>query len=214
MRVAKGESWQATRDELNAVNAVKLRDRLSAAHKIILWAHHSHVAYNTTRRNITSMGERLHARIPGELYTIGTFAGGGRVIDGALFGERALPSTRRLGVERLLQAVDRDAYFVDLKSLPTTDPQAGWLVEDTSRLEAIARRPTVLARDFDGAVYIAQVHPAEFSDSVAVRWILRVLGFVEAHYIGVGIVVVTGLGWLVWVIARAIARRVRRRAPA
>ena len=33
-------SWQVTRDELNAANAVTLRDRLSATHKIILWAHH------------------------------------------------------------------------------------------------------------------------------------------------------------------------------
>ena len=115
------------------------------------------------------MGERLHARLGSELYTIGLFAGGGRVIDGALFGERDLPSTRAYGVERLLQAVDRDAYFVDLKALPTTDPQAGWLVEASSRMEAMFPRPTVLARDFDGAIYIAHVHPAEFTDSIVAR---------------------------------------------
>jgi len=203
-------TWQMTRDELNANNAVKLRDQLSAAHEIILWAHHSHVAYDSTHRNIVSMGERIHARMPGDVYTIGLFAGGGRVIDGALFGERDLPSTRRFGVERLLQAVDRDAYFIDLKSLPTTDPQAGWLVPDSARMEVFGRRPTVLAKDFDGAIYVARVHPADFIDSAVGRWVLRALGFVEAHFIGVAILLVTGVGWLIWAIARRIRRWLRR----
>ncbi len=207
---AAGGSWQATRDELNAVNAETLRERLSATRKIILWAHHSHVAYDSTGHDTVSMGERLHARHPDQLYTIGLFAGGGRIIDGVLFGERELPSTRTFGVERLLRAVDRDAYFVDLKTLPTTDPRAGWLVEDTSRMESLERRPTILAKDFDGAIYIATVHPADFIDSVAGRWMLRALGFVEAHALGVGLVLVIGLAWLAWAIARAIVRRVRR----
>jgi erythromycin esterase-like protein len=203
--------WQVTRDQLNADTALALRDRVSAGHKIILWAHHSHVMYNSTHRNVVSMGERLHTRIPTELYTVGLFAGGGRVIDGALFGERDLPSTRRFGVERLLQAVDRDMYFVDLKSLPTTDPQAGWLTEDTSRFEVFSARPTVLAKDFDGAIYVAHVHQAEFTDSVAARWILRLLGFVEAHFIGVGILLLISIGWLIVAVIRTIARRIAKR---
>jgi erythromycin esterase len=210
-RAAASEgAWQATRDELNAKNALMLRDEVSAAHKIILWAHHSHVAYNSTGRNIDSMGEHLHAKIPSELYTIGLFAGGGRVIDGALFGERDLPTTRRFGVERLLQAVHGNAYFVDVKRLPTTDPQAGWLIEDSARHEVIAQRPTVLAKDFDGAVYVAHVHPTEFMDSVAVRWMLRILGFLQTHFIAVGIVLMAAVGWMIWGIASAIGRRVQR----
>ena len=204
------QTWQGTRDKLNAATALKLRERISASHRILLWAHHSHVAYNSTGRNIVSMGEHLHAQLGADLYTIGVFAGGGRIIAADLFGERDLPSTRTFGVERLLQAVYHDAYFVDLKTLPTIDPHAGWLIEDTSRLEALSHRSTVLAKDFDGAIYIAHVHPAAIMDSFVARWVLRIFGFVVQHVIGVAILLVIGLGWAIWALARWIRRRLRR----
>jgi erythromycin esterase len=203
--------WQETRDEINARNAVMLRDQLSPAHKVILWAHHSHVTYNATGKQIPSMGQHLHDKLGRELYTIGTFAGSGRVIDGAVFGERNLPSISKVGVERMLGAVDRAAYFIDVSRLPSDDARAGWLVEQTSRHETL-RRPTVLAKDFDGAIYISRVHPSAFHDSLAVRWIIRIWGFMLEHAVGVAIVIFAGLSFGVRAIVRWSCRRVRRRS--
>ncbi|HEY3808081.1 MAG TPA: erythromycin esterase family protein [Kofleriaceae bacterium] len=203
------EKWQEVRDELNARTAIALRDRLSASHAIIVWAHHSHVSYNS---RIPSMGQHLHDALGGAVYTIGTFAGAGRVIDGTVFGERDLPAISKVGVERMLGAVDHDAYFVDVSRLPTGDLAAGWLVPQTSRYETLARRPTILAKDFDGAIYVARVHPSAFFDSFAVTWILRIWGFVVEHDIGFAIVMLAGFIAAVRAIARRVRRRLQRRS--
>src|SRR5262249_8035116 len=141
---------------------------------------------------------------------IGTFAGSGRVITGELFGERGLPSIRKFGIERMLGAVDRDAYFVDVSRLPA-DSEAGWLVEQTSRMGTMDRPPTILPKDFDGAIYIDRVHPAAFSDSTAVRWLLRIWGFILEHAVAFAILIVAGLGFAIRAIVRRIVRAVRTR---
>ena len=200
-------SWQQLRDEINAHVALELRDRVSVSHKIILWAHHSHVAYDSTGENVPSMGQHLRDRVGRDVYTIGTFAGSGRVVTGELFGERNLPSIRQFGVERMLDAVDHPAYFIDVSRLPTSDPDAGWLVEQTSRMETFYRRPTVLAKDFDGAIYLSHVHAASFVDSTAVRCLLWLWGFVLEHAIAFALVILVGLVLVI----RAVVRRVVRR---
>ena len=204
-----GEQWQELRDELNAASVLDLRDHVSTAHKIITWAHHSHVAYDSTHENVPSMGQHLRDRAGSGVYTIGTFAGGGRVITGELFGERDVPSIRQFGVERMLGAVGRDAYFVDVSRLPATDPQAGWRIEQTSRLETFFRRPTVLARDFDGAVFFAHVHPAYFIDGSAAHWLLWIWGFVLEHAVGFGLALAAGVLLGVRAIVRWLVRRIR-----
>jgi hypothetical protein len=130
------------------------------------------------------------------------------VITGELFGERGLPSIRKFGVERMLAAVDRDAYFVDTSRLPA-DPAAGWNVEQTSRMETFYRRPTILAKDFDGAIYLDRVHPSPFTDA---KWLLRLWGFVLEHAVGFAIVILAAVGFTIRAIVRRIIRVVRRRA--
>jgi erythromycin esterase len=201
-------NWQQMRDEVNARVALAIRERVSPAHKVILWAHHSHVAYDATGENVPSMGQHLRDSAGKSVYTIGTFAGHGRVITGELFGERGLPSIRKFGVERMLAAVDRDAYFVDTSRLPA-DPAAGWNVEQTSRMETFYRRPTILAKDFDGAIYLDRVHPSPFTDA---KWLLRLWGFVLEHAVGFAIVILAAVGFTIRAIVRRIIRVVRRRA--
>jgi hypothetical protein len=100
---------------------------------------------------------------------------------------------------------------VDLSRLPVDDPSAGWLVEQTSRFETLSRRPTVLAKDFDGAIYVARVHPSPFDDSFAIKWLLRIWGFIIEHTLGVAIVILAGLyfggRWTVRGLRRCIRRR-------
>ena len=205
-----GDMWQELRDELNADHVLELRDRVSASHKIIVWAHHSHVAYDSTGRNVPSMGQHLRERVGRQVYTIGTFAGSGRVITGELFGERRLPTIRKFGIERMLGAVGKPAYFVDVSRLPMTDPAAGWSTVQTSRLETFYRRATILAGDFDGAIFIARVHPSYFSGA---HWLIWIWGFVLEHAIGIAILLLAGIVFGVRAIVhRCLVRRGTRAA--
>jgi erythromycin esterase-like protein len=207
---AHAATWQESRDEAAARDVALLLGHVSATHRLIVWAHHSHVAYDSTGKNVASMGQHLRELLGRAVYTIGTFAGSGRVIDGSVFGERELPSIAKFGVERMLGAVGQRAYFVDASRLPTDDPAAGWLVEKNSRAETISPRATILAKDFDGAIYVARVHPSPISDSFAVVWLIRIWGFVIQHAIGVAFVIVAGVGFALRAIVRWLVRRIRR----
>jgi erythromycin esterase len=205
-------TWQATRDELNAENALMLRDDVSVAHKIVLWAHHSHVAYNTTGSRIPSMGQHLREQIGNSVYAIGLFAGGGSFIDVAPLSVHHLPALNKVGVERLLAGAARPSYFVDLRSLPTTDPAAGWLVPQGSRMEGRWTRSTVLARDFDGAVYLERVTPGSGMMPNGAISVLRVFGFFVEHLVGVLVVMLAVALWFVSYTVRFAVRRLRFKA--
>jgi erythromycin esterase len=159
--------YQEARDRQNAKLAIALRDEVSAAHRVILWAHHSHVNHNTLGTNIPSMGQHLHEALPDALYTIGLFAGSGAAMgveDGACppIQPRALAPLDKLGAETLLAHATTGDFFVDLHALDRTDASlAAWFSPTTSRLEATGQMPTILARDFDGAVFVREVHPVE-----------------------------------------------------
>ena len=197
-------SWQKTRDELNADNALQLREQVSAAHKIILWAHHSHVGYNASGARIPSMGQHIRERVGREVYSVGLFAGGGHFLDVAPLSVHRLPALNKVGVERMLDAVGRQSYFVDLLSLPTTDPSAGWLVPMSSRMEGRWTRSAVLARDFDGALYFRQVHPGTGMVPDGAFAVLRVFGFFVDHFIATALVVFANLVWLVMGLVRFV----------
>ncbi len=200
-------TWQQTRDELNAENALMLREHVSATHKIILWAHHSHVAYNTTGSRIPSMGQHLRRRIGRDIYSIGLFAGSGRFLDVAPLSVHSLPALNKVGVERLLDAVGTESYFVDVSTLPTGDSSAGWLVPQSSRMEGRWTRSTVLAKDFDGALYVRDVTPGTGMVPDRAFAVLQLFGVAVDHSLPVATGIVVGLGWLVV----AVTRRVRRK---
>jgi erythromycin esterase len=200
-------TWQKTRDELNADNALMLREQVSATHQIVLWAHHSHVSYNTTGTRVPSMGQHLRARIGHEIYSIGLFAGFGRFLDVAPLSVHSLPALNKVGVERLLDAVGSASYFVDLSSLPAGDSRAGWLMPQSSRMEGRWTSSTVLAKDFDGALYVREVTPGTGMVPDRAFTVLRAFGLAVDHPLPVATGIVVGVASLVaWV-----TRRVRRR---
>lgn len=201
-------TWQQTRDQLNADNAVMLRERVSETHKIILWAHHSHVSYNTTGQRIPSMGQHLRGRLGRDIYTIGLFAGFGRFLDVAPLSVHALPALNKVGVERLLDAVGLESYFVDVSTLPTDDSRAGWLVPQSSRMEGRWTRSTVLAKDFDGALYIRNVTPGTGMVPDRAFTVLQLFGLAVDRPLPVATGIVVVLGWL----AVTVTRRVRRKS--
>jgi len=199
-------TWQKTRDELNADNALMLREGISATHRVILWAHHSHVFYNSTASRIPSMGQHLRGRIGREIYTIGLFAGSGRFLDVAPLSVHSLPALNKVGVERLLDGVGAESYFVDLSTLPTVDPKAGWLLPQSSRMEGRWTESTVLARDFDGALYVRNVTPGTGMIAGGAFTVLQVFGVAVDHPLPMATGLVVVLGWL----AVAVTRRIRR----
>jgi erythromycin esterase len=184
-------TWQRTRDELNAENALVLRDEVSATHKIILWAHHSHVSYNSIGDRTPSMGQHVRERVGRSVYTIGLFAGGGRFLDVAPLSVHDLPPVNKVGVERLLASVGEPSYFINLLTLPTDDASAGWLVPQRSRMEGRWTRSTVLARDFDGAIYLQSVSPGTGMVADGPMLVLRVFGFFVEHVLSTAIVLAT-----------------------
>jgi uncharacterized protein (DUF2062 family) len=78
-------------------------------------------------------------------------------------------------------------------------------------METFFRRPTILAKDCDGAIYLDRVHPAAFTESTGARWLLRLWGFVLEHAIGFAIVIACAIGFTIRAIVRRIIRAVRSR---
>ena len=193
--------------QLNAENALVLRDDVSAAHKVILWAHHSHVSYNSVGDRTPSMGQHIRERVGRSVYTIGLFAGGGRFLDVAPLSVHDLPPVNKVGVERLLGSVAEPSYFINLLMLPTDDASAGWLVPQRSRMEGRWTRSTVLARDFDGAIYFQHVSPGTGMVADGPMLVLRLFGFFVENVPGTAIVLAT---WAT-LLSRSLLRFIRDR---
>jgi erythromycin esterase-like protein len=161
--------YQEARDRENAEHAIALRDTVSRSHRVILWAHHSHVAHNTARQAPASMGQHLRQRLGRDLYTIGLFAGRGRATE--IDDDRLIPAVPRAistpserGLEALLGQVRGDDFFIDWASLdPAAPGSAFWFQETTMRMEPRRSAAVVPARDFDAAVFVQEVRPASLT---------------------------------------------------
>lgn len=158
-------TFQETRDALNAERAIQLRDHVSRSHKVMLWAHQSHTNYNVTGSGPASMGQHLRERLADGVYNIGLFAGGGEAVEireTSFFlpvVPRQIPPARDFGVEGLLASLRADSYFVDLTSLRENAAAfAPWFEPRSARYEVSAQTKLVLARDFDAAVFVREVH--------------------------------------------------------
>lgn len=73
------------RDEYQGANVLRLRDEVSGTRKILIWAHHSHVAHFTAaakpdEASAYSAGAWLYRRVPDALYTIDLFGERGRYL--------------------------------------------------------------------------------------------------------------------------------------
>jgi erythromycin esterase-like protein len=215
--------YQRSRDVINAQLTLALMRTMP---RMVLWAHHSHLHYNSLGRAVPSMGQHLRSALGDRLYTVGLFANGGNALDslradcasgaGIVFAlaSRAVPASDRFGVERRLAALSSRDFFVDLKQAP-----AEWERPDFSRLEVDGRMPTALSRDFDGAILLHRVTGAELNFlAPAFRMALRWAGWVLRHPILtalIGLLLLAGLALGIpglW--RRRRARRARRRAQA
>jgi erythromycin esterase-like protein len=155
-------AYQGARDGWNATNALALRAAVSRSHRILLWAHHSHVNHNSSKAPIPTMGQYLLAAAGETLYTIGLFAAEGEAL---YVNDAATPPVQRrklrrasdYGIESSLEKLATSDFFLDLAA-PGELP-ASWKRLGTSRIEADGERRFVLAKDFHAAVFIHSVHP-------------------------------------------------------
>jgi erythromycin esterase-like protein len=141
-----------------------IRDIVSESHRIVLWAHHSHINHHSSGEGIPSMGQQLLASIGAGLYTLGLFAGQGEAIevnDGAdsPFVVTPLAAAGDFEIESSLQALAKFDYFLDL-SLSSELPQALRQLS-TGRMELGGRWPFVVERDFHAVVFLHKVHAPE-----------------------------------------------------
>ncbi|MEO5812855.1 MAG: erythromycin esterase family protein, partial [Rhodanobacter sp.] len=144
---------------------------------------HSHLHYNSLGQSVPSMGQHLHDALGNQLYTIGVFALDGAAMDSSkadaadglgvitALAAKPLPDDARFTVERALSVLSSQDFFIDLKAVPALWGQAGF-----SRLETSGRMPTALSHDFDGAIFLHQVHatPLDFLP----RWLNVAIGSV------------------------------------
>lgn len=150
-------TYKQTRDRLAAQYALALK-MASPNRKLILWAHLSHLFYDSAGTN-TSVGQILHQTLGSRLYTIGTFAlGGGTIV---LFSDvdDDVGYTRLSGISKDLKLFIAqrcsEVCFTDLRTLPPGSPIAG-----PQHLWFEARPVTIpLANDVDGAIWVEDVHP-------------------------------------------------------
>ena len=209
--------YQQSRDTLNAKLALALLDHFP---KMILWAHHSHLHYNSLGESIPSMGQHLHSALGDQLYTIGVFALDGAAMDTSeadaaqglavvtALAAKPLPDDARFSVERALAGLSTSDFFIDLKSAPVAWGQPGF-----SRLETSGRMHTALSHDFDGAIFLHQVHgtPLNFLP----RWLnvaIGSAGWILQHAILaslIALLLVAGLGLAIF----RLLRRLRQKQP-
>lgn len=83
-----------------------------------------------------------------------------------------------------------------------------------SRMEGRWTRSTVLARDFDGAIYLERVSPGTGMVPDGPMLVLRIFGFFVEHIVGTAIVLATWAVLLSLRLVRFIRRRVSQSAYA
>ncbi len=74
-------TYQRVRDELDARLVLDELRELPGPPQLILWAHHSHLHYNSLGKTVPSMGQHLHDALHDGIYNCGVFAQGGHAVD-------------------------------------------------------------------------------------------------------------------------------------
>jgi erythromycin esterase-like protein len=184
--------YKQTRDRLSTQYALLVK-RTAPNQKLILWAHWSHLSYDSAGTN-TSVGELLHQALGARLYSIGTFATGGGTI--VLFSDvnDDIGYTRVHGVSKSIRSFINkscsEICFTDLRHLPAGSP---FTTSQTVWIEA-ANYSVPLAKDVDGIVWVKHVHAPRLPLPLFVIFSVK-------HYISHFIALIVILGALcVWLI--------------
>lgn len=161
----KWSDYQSKRDELSAEVAVQILKKGSRNNRMITWAHHSHVNYNTLSKVRVTLGQALKNQFGNDVFTIGVFAREGS----ALVGQEE-PTLKKLRpvqdaeIDIYLSALSNQSFFLDLSGTAAKD--VGLFHRPaTIRIEGIGIWKAQLAKDYEAIIYLDTVSPpqADFS---------------------------------------------------
>jgi len=157
--------YQIVRDSLNAQNVIMIGDSLSKNNKVITWAHHSHIHYNSNRKNIPSMGQYLKEQEGQNIYSIGCFAGEGKALianDDWLFPILAINIKPDTDIENILSQVDKGNFFLNTKDLTVESELTSYFSGGlSSRMENNGKLNNNLPQDFDGIIFCSAISPPD-----------------------------------------------------
>ncbi len=155
----KWAAYQPKRDELNAEVAAQILSEVSHNMRLITWAHHSHVNYNTLNRVRATFGQVLKSQFAGDVFTVGVFAHQGS----ALIGQEE-PSLKELRpaqeaeIDSYLSVLSKESYFANLSGADAKT--VDFLTRPaTIRIEGINLWKAQLAKDYDAIIYLDKVSP-------------------------------------------------------
>jgi len=161
------KTYKESRDRYQATNVLALRDRVSRTHRVVVWAHHSHVGYRGAGAGASvSVSGVLREKAPGQTYALGLYAGAGdflRSEDGPKdrLTITSLPPAGDPGFTGIdaLRALDAapNGYFLDVQRAPIGREPLGYTLEGKS----VTLR---LAGDFDGIVFVPRVSAAQLDE--------------------------------------------------
>ncbi len=155
----KWAAYQPKRDELNAEMVTAIVEKASTTKHLMLWAHHSHVNYNTLQRVRITLGQALKKYYGEKVYTIGVFAKQGNALVGQ--EEPELKSMRPISdseIDIYLSKLSDQSFYLDLTS-PMSQQENLFLRSATIRIEGIGLWTTKLAKDYDAIIYLKEVSP-------------------------------------------------------
>lgn len=151
-------TYKTIRDKNAAAYAMKLKG-VALGGKLMLWAHASHVFYDSDHQN-TSVGEVLHGLLGPKLYTIVVLAeSGGTILILSDVNDKLTYAPVYGAFGRLLQRINAlcpQDCFLDLRD--TQDPL--FVTPHAIWIEALPRKMS-LAKNFDGVIWIKHVHAPE-----------------------------------------------------
>ena len=158
---ADAKTYQEVRDSQNAESAMMLQSKISRTKKIVIWAHHSHVNYNSLGEKIATMGQVLKKRLGSKLFTLGTFA-----LEGEAMVGQEEPVRQKLRTDASLQALlvslSDTNYFIDLRNAAFKGAHPELDRKETIQVENVLW-PTIFDRDYDSAIILRRVTVAKLN---------------------------------------------------
>jgi erythromycin esterase len=152
------------RDLSMAENTTFLADRAFPDKKILIWAHNFHIRHNNraaSSGNCFTMGEGIQSRHRSELYTVGLYMyrGSEAMNDRTIYTIYPAPDNTIAGY---LHAAGEPYFFLDLLHLDSATAPA-WIFNQTmSRSWGYSMLTFVPREQYDGLLYIEQVHSPQY----------------------------------------------------
>jgi erythromycin esterase-like protein len=164
------EGYQGLRDINAAANVLNIKQTMND-HKIILWAHLSHLREDDAG-TVASVGAILHRTLGARLYTIVPFAESGGAIATFPTSNEDLGYARIRGnfgsLGKALSELSEQDYFLNLRSIPASDPLAQLLsIPQPVPVEAASARMT-LTTTCDAIIWIKRVHAPDLTAFVLI----------------------------------------------